>query len=457
MQGDDPKRPEGSDTPVGAPTQPPAATPQPPPEGQMAPPPPPPPPAPPPPQAYPPQAYPPPPAYAPPPPQYSPPPATSPVYPPPPAAIPTQVPPAYAQQFGAPYAPYAPPPQAPARRGSGRMLLIIGIIAVVVLALLGGGGVLANVSLSSTYSPQRAVSDYFAAMGRGDANGMMSNATFLSDDSASSQFFTKDAVTAMMAADQNKQISSVKVGSASRVDDSTDSVSVTLSWGGTSRNLTYKVRKDSSRVHYLFYPSWRVQVPFTTMTFNLPNPGGGLQVDGLSLSANSKKAEAIQGFHSVTMQATDFYSANTQIADGVDGSPTVAFPTDLNSTAKAAAAASIKAAFGNVTCDVTKYFDCPNHRYTVRAGYYDVLPAAGGDIRANSSWSLAFVGDPTTNMKLTVPTDIGKVDASGTCAMKLTVDGTKTYNFAGAWTGTLTWTAGAFNSDVIINCDTSRA
>ena len=336
------------------------------------------------------------------------------------------------------------------------MFLIIGIVAVVVLAALGGGGALANASLSSTYSPQRAVSDYFSAMGRGDATGMMSNASFLSDDLASSQFFTKDGLTAMLAVDQNKQISSVKVGSASTVDDSTDSVSVTLSWGGTPRNLTYNVRKDSSRVHYLFYPSWRVQVPFTTITITVPNQGGGVQVDGVSLPAASRKTEAIEGFHSVTMQATDFYSANTQIADGVDGSPIVAFPTDLSSSAKAAAAGSIKAAFANVTCDVTKYFDCPNHRYNVRAGYYDLLPAPGGDIRANSWWSLAFVGDPTTSMKLTVSTTSGKVDATGICGMTLTVDGKSTYNFVGVWTGTLTWTAGAFNSDVTEDCDVSR-
>ena len=426
MEGDNPQRPEGSDAPIGAPTPPPASVPEPPPV-QMAPPPPP------------------------------PPPSEPPVYSPPSVAAPIQVPPAYAQQFGAPYAPYAPPPQAPPRRGSGRMLLVIGIIAVVLLAALGGGGVLANASLSSTYSPQKAVSDYLAAMGKGDVNGVMSNATFLSDDSASSQFFTRDAVTAMMAVDQNKRISNVKVGSASRLDDSTNSVRVTLSWGGASEDLTYKVRKDTSRVHYLFYPSWRVQVPFTTMTFNLPNQGGRVQVDGLSVASGSKKAEAIQGFHSVTMQATDFYSADTQIANGIDNSPIVEFTTGLNPSAKAAAAASIKAAFGNVTCDVKQYFDCPNHRYAVPAGYYYMLPAAGGDIRANSWWSLAFVGDPTTSMKLTVSTTSGKIDASGLCGLKLTVDGSKTYNFVGDWTGTLTWSGGGFSSDVTLNCDTSRA
>ncbi len=337
------------------------------------------------------------------------------------------------------------------------MLLVIGIIAVVLLAALGGGGVLANASLSSTYSPQKAVSDYLAAMGKGDVNGVMSNATFLSDDSASSQFFTRDAVTAMMAVDQNKRISNVKVGSASRLDDSTNSVRVTLSWGGASEDLTYKVRKDTSRVHYLFYPSWRVQVPFTTMTFNLPNQGGRVQVDGLSVAAGSKKAEAIQGFHSVTMEATDFYSADTQVADGIGNSPIVEFATGLSVSAQQGVAAAVKTAFGNATCDVTKYFDCPNHRYTVKAGYYDLLPAPGGDIRANSWWSLAFTGDPTTGMKVVVLTTAGQLTASGVCAMTLTVDGKSTYNFVGVWSGTLTLSGGALTGVVTITCDTARA
>jgi hypothetical protein len=67
-----------------------------------------------------------------------------------------------------------------------------------------------------------------------------------------------------------------------------------------------------------------------------------------------------------------------------------------------------------------------------------------------------LVGDPTTNMKLAVSTDSGKIDASGVCAMQMTVDGTKKYNFVGGWTGTLTWTNGAFDSDVSLDCDSAR-
>jgi len=417
---------------------------------------------PPPPPAPPPQASPYPPPPPPPPPPAPPAPYEPPPYSPPPASAPTQVPPAYQQQFGAPYAPYQPPPQQQqpaARRGRGPMLLIIGIIVVVLLAALGGGGVLANASLSSTYSPQKAVSDYFSAMSKGDVNGMMSNATFLAGDGTYSDFFSKDAVSSMMsAATENKEITDVKVGTPSKLDDSTNSVAVSLSWGGTPHNLTYKVRKDTARTHYLFYPSWRVEVPFTTITINLPNQPGSVQIDGISLpSGSANKAEVVQGIHKVVMKATDFYSESTQTADGIDSSPIVAFPTGLSGSAESAAADAVKGAFNNVTCDASKYFDCPNHQYKVAAGYYDVLPAAGGDIRANSSWVLVFEGDPTASMKLTVSTTSGKVDASGTCALKMTVDGSHVYHFTGTWSGTLTWQGGSFNSDLTISCDDARA
>ncbi|HET7467632.1 MAG TPA: hypothetical protein VFL29_13310 [Candidatus Dormibacteraeota bacterium] len=383
---------------------------------------------------------------------------SAPAYSPPPTSAPTAVPPAYAEQFGAPYAPYSPPPQPAAPRNRGRLLgIIAGVVAVVLLAFVGGAA-FANASLSSTYSPQRAVSDYLSAMGRGDVSGMMTNATFLHGDGAYSQFFQRDAVAAMLGTPQNKQISSVRIGAVSSVDDSTSSVNVSLSWGGTSRTLTYKVRKDPASRHYLFYDSWRVQVPFATLNLNLPNQSGVVTVDGIALqTATSGKAEVIQGFHNVTMQPTDFYDASTLTVDGVDSSPAVSFSPSLGATASAAALAAVKASFANIACDPNATFDCPNHRYTVPAGFYDTLPAAGGDIRADSWWSLSFRGDPTAGMKLTVAATPGQVDAAGVCGMTLTVDGTRTYQFSGVWTGTLTWARGAFASHVAEACDMARS
>ena len=346
-----------------------------------------------------------------------------------------------------------------ARRNRGRTLLIVGILAAIVLVVAGGGAAIANGSLSSTYSPRQAVFDYFSAMSRGDVSGMTTNATFLAGDSTYAPFFGREGVTAMMkAAAENNQIKDVKVGSPVRVDDSTVALPVTLNWAGSARKMAYKVQKDISRTHFLFYPSWRVEIPFATIGLTLPNQAGVVEVDGIALQASAAgKAEVIQGFHSVTLEASDFYAESTHVADAVASGPQVSFASELSAGAAAAAAASIKGGFANLTCDVDKLFDCPNHQYKVPAGYYDVLPTAGGDITANSSWSLVFVGDPTTNMKLTVAATSGEVDGSGSCGMKLTVDGSHVYDFVGTWTAVLTWRNGSFSSDVLEDCDSSRA
>jgi hypothetical protein len=335
------------------------------------------------------------------------------------------------------------------------MFLIIGIVAVVVLAALGGGGALANASLSSTYSPQRAISDYFAAMRKGDVNGMTSNATFLTGDSTFSQFFGRDGLIAMLDTDQNKQISDLRVAAPSRIDDSTSSVDVSLNWGGTPQSLTFQVKKDPSRVHDLFYYSWRVQVPFTTTTITLPNQPGAVQVDGMLLPGGLvNKFQAIQGFHKVTMSSTFLYDQNTQIANGVADTGSVTFPTALGSTASAAAVAAIKASFNNITCDPKTSWDCPNHAYS---GAYILQGAPGGDITTNTGWKIVFTGDPTVGMKLTVTTTTGEVDAAGVCAMTLTVDGNKRYQFTGTWTSVMTVSGFSFGSHVLENCDSARA
>jgi uncharacterized membrane protein len=367
------------------------------------------------------------------------------------------------------YAPYSPPPVsapipvpsafAPPRpkRGRSRKLLIVGIVAVFLILVLGGGAVLVNASLSSTYSSKRAVTDYFAAQARGDVNAMMSNATFVNADTTSSQFFTKAAVTAMMSTAENRAISNVAVTSAQDLDSSTSKLTVSMTWNGTPRTQTYVVRKDASRVHDFFYNSWRVEIPSTNINVNLPNQPGDVQVDGISVTS-ALLITVIQGYHTVTMLNTAFYDETSQTADAADAAPTVTFPSKMGAVAMAAAVAAVKAAFANVTCDASKYYNCPGHAYKVPAtDAYDVLEAAGGNINAYSSWSIAFTGDPTTGMTLVITTDAGKVTASGACAMTLTVDGSHKYNFKGTWSGTLTWSNGGFGSDMTENCDSTRA
>jgi hypothetical protein len=397
-------------------------------------------------------------------------PAAPPPYQPPQAAAPASAPPPPPPAAPPEYAPYSPPPvstpipvpsafappPAAKKRGS-RTLLIVGIVAVFLILVLGGAGFLANASLSSTYSPKRAVTDYFAAQARGDVNAMMSNATFINTDTSSSQFFTREAVMAMMGMAENRAITGVTVTSVQDLDSSTSKVGVSMTWNSNSRTQTFTVRKDNSRVHDLFYYSWRVEIPSSSITVTLPNQPGAVQVDGIDVTSPSS-ISVIQGYHTVTMLNTPLYDEAYETANAVDGTAAVTFPSKIGAVAQADAVQAVKASFGNITCDASKYFNCPGHAYKVPAtDSYDVLQAAGGNINAYSSWSIAFTGDPTTGMTLVITTETGKVTDNGTCAMKLTVDGNRTYNFKGTWTGTLTWSNGGFTSYLTEACDSTRA
>jgi hypothetical protein len=398
----------------------------------------------------------------------TPPPAASPAAapPPPPPEPPPYVPP---PQYGVPSAPppppaYAPPaygtfsPAAPAaRRGGSRTPMVAGIVAVFLILVLGGGAFIANASLSSTYSPQRAVTAYLAAQSRGDVATMMANANFLKGDNGLDQLFNQDAVTAMLGVAENRALSNVSVTSTESLDSSTSKVTVEMTWNGGGRTQTYVVHKDTARVHDLFYYSWRADIAASSVSVTLPNQAGAISVDGISLPSGTTSFSVIQGYHTVTMASTDLYDTFNQTVNAVEGNATLAVAGNFSADATSAAVSAVKDTFNGGTCDTKAYFDCPNHKYTTEAGYdYTILPMPGGDVRA-VNWIFTLASDPTAGMKLVVATTAEQVNASGSCAMKLVVDGRTTYNYAGDWSAVLTFNNGAFDTDLTVNCDKARA
>jgi hypothetical protein len=368
--------------------------------------------------------------------------------------------------------------QAPARKRHSFRWLVIALLLVLLIAGGGGAGAYeANVSLSAKYSPQRVVTEYFAAQERADVAGMMANATYIRGAGSFPQFFDKAAVKRMVALQQNTDIRDFRVVTIDRVDDSTSRVTVSMTQMNSPRTHTYTVKKDRARRHDFFYYSWRIQIPFVTIGITVPFQAGPVEVDGLGLptgvlqtsvvdfstlaqppSRVYASVQVMEGYHEVTLVGTDFYAETSLPADGLVGDSKVTFDNVLRPQVLADAASSVKSGFGNVACDANRSYDCPNHMYSVPAGYYDILPAPGGDIQANSSWISRFSGDPTAGMTLVVTDRPGEVTASGKCAMTLTVDESSTYRFIGTWTGTLYWdTTAGFESDLTLNCDSRRA
>jgi hypothetical protein len=390
-----------------------------------------------------------------------PPPASSPPPVEPPASAPLTPPeqgyyppPAYPPGPGYPRAYAAPGPVAPQaeKANTGRLIAIVVAVAVLVL---GGAGVAANAVLSSTYSPERAVTDYFAAQGRGDVSSSMANATFqLGSDPA---FFNRDGVTAMLAVAQNKDIRNVKVVSSTSVDSSTQSVGVSLTWAGQSHSQNYMVRRDNSQTHYLFYHPWRIVIPLVTIHVKLPNQPGRIQVDGITpTGTDGTIAQAVQGYHQVTMGGNFLYDSTSQVVNGVDGDPTANFAPPVSATALTNAADAVNRAFP--ICDYTKYTGCPNHTYTApNDGYLYYFNIPGDGRVYYTTYVITDIGDPSAGMKVTVPADANKLNAAGVCKETLTIDGSKHFNLAGSWTGVLTWTGAQFGAQLTSDCGSTAA
>ncbi len=94
-------------------------------------------------------------------------------------------------------------------RGPRNLWLVVLATTLLEILLLGGGAAATYEQRSSTYNPERAVTDYFAAQTQGDVSGMMANATF--QVGSNLEFFKQSAIASMMQLPQNRDVHDVKV------------------------------------------------------------------------------------------------------------------------------------------------------------------------------------------------------------------------------------------------------
>jgi hypothetical protein len=341
----------------------------------------------------------------------------------------------------------AGPPRARRRT---RPFLIGAAIAVM---LVSGAAVGGNLVLAGMYSPQQALSDYLHAQSRGDVNGMWQKGVFQGGEGAYHVFFTREALAAMMRDARNTLVSGVSVTSARQLDGNTDIVTASLDWYGTQRSIDFHVVKDTSQMHWLFYPSWRVVAPTATINFTYPNQGGSITIDGLPLPDSSGSAIAvISGQHRTTMAATAIVAGDNQTVDVSlpSSSAPVEFHDVLAPAASKAAADSVKQAFA--ACDTSKDVGCPGHRYDApNDGYRYFLVAPDGSHAFYTHYIIDLVGDPTTTMQTAFETTDGQLSVSGTCTTKLTTD-SRSFDHGGTFTGNLTWNGSSFDSQVTWTC-----
>jgi hypothetical protein len=370
------------------------------------------------------------------------------------------------QAAPAPAPPTSMPPAAwgtspPARKGRGRWVAVTLILVFALFVVGGGGAYVANASLSTTYSPQQAVLNYLAAQQQGDVNAMLAAANFTRGDGSFEQFFNKSALTAMLDLSENKAISDVKIESTSQADSNTANVKASMKWAGSTYSHEYSVHRNLADAHFLFYNSWKVDVPFTTITFTLPSQPGPLEVDGILVpSGSAGGVQAIAGYHSVSMEQSALYDRVAQTVNGLEVFPApVLFDGKLSASATAAIAVVIKA--GSLVCNASKYYDCPNHLYHAPVKAYTIyyLRMPGYAEIDYQTYIFKLSGDLTKGMKVTVAKEDGVLYAEGTCASTLSVSGygDHTYRFKGTWGANVTLTGTTFKATVYPDCADKKA
>ena len=368
--------------------------------------------------------------------------------------------PAAAPQVDIPPAPWLDSQQAPAKKRGGRRWIAIALIVLFVLGVGGGSGAfLASASLSKTYSPEQAVLNYFAAQKADNIDAMVADAHYLRGDGSFAQFFEKDGLRAMMSIPQNQDISNVQIKSTKQVDSSTSIVTASMNWAGAVHIYDYTVRKNLADTHYLFYNSWTVDIPFTTISFVLPPQPGSIQIDGMGLPSGTatQSVQAIAGYHNVQMSPTPFYDGVTKLANGVDVFPNVTFEGNISAAANSAVIAALKKA--STVCDAKQYNTCPGHRYNApnQAGYVYYLTMPGYPEIDYTWYVFNLTGDFTSGMTLNVPKDDGLMYANGTCTMTMTTNGGRSYRFKGTWSANITYSGGSFNATMYPDCWKSKA
>ncbi len=155
----------------------------------------------------------------------------------------------------------------------------------------------------------------------------------------------------------------------------------------------------------------------------------------------------IQGFHKVTMDATDLYDKTSIDADAIDGDATIAFTNKISASGLALAATTVKKEF--LDCNYKKYHTCLNHLYhsAGQPGYIYFWSLPGYPEIDFTTYKFTLTSDPTLNMKVVISATTTKVSVSGICRYTLTADSSRHYFFKGTWTGTLDVTGGVMSYD----------
>jgi hypothetical protein len=247
-------------------------------------------------------------------------------------------------------------------------------------------------------------------MSRDDVAAVWSTVSFEGTSITATPLLSEDALKKTLAYSANTDLKNIRISDSARQDDSNYTVTVGLTRDSHDTTMRIHVRRDNSRSNWVIYPFWKVVIPPSTIHITSFKNSGAITIDGIDsgLPDGGGAVEVIPGQHEVNLAATNIFDANTRVVDGTNDK-SVTFTATLNARAGVAINQAISGLFAQ--CAASQQIapaNCPNSTFAL------------GNHQVNVHWTL--VGDPTSQMQLSIADAVDTITASGQWKMHVAYD-----------------------------------
>lgn len=263
------------------------------------------------------------------------------------------------------------------------------VAAILVVAAL------ANSVLASQYTPEGAVRQYLSALQSGNAVAAWSQIQVSAPTQPATASLVDQAAFKAALAAAKPDIKSFNVSGSTRLDASTEAVSLSYDTAGGSKQAKFIVQLGGEKSFGL-YRLWHLVIVPTILQVTLPPGSGVLSIDGkgLALPAGTSTIAVLPLTHSVQIDATQVLAAQTVSLDAFFAvGQTLNYEPKLTTGGLAMASQAIKAGFDKcaLRTDPNAALDgCPQ--------------AIDYSISGSGQWSV--VGDPTQDVVVSFDNDM---------------------------------------------------
>jgi len=215
------------------------------------------------------------------------------------------------------------------------------------VAIVFVAAVVGNNFFSRQYSPDGAVRQYLSALQSGDANSAWSVIQVLAPSGSAQVSLIDRAALRAALASAKPDIKNFAITSTTISDSTTSMVDFSYDTSQGTKQAKFLVQRSGDN-HFGIYPTWHLVIQPTLLQFSLPSGGGGVSIDGKSVSLPTGKSTVavLPLGHKIQFVATSMLASQSLAVDTFFSlAQSVAYQPKLTDAGMLKAKAAVKAAF----------------------------------------------------------------------------------------------------------------